>query len=397
MTDPDHDKAAGSFYSFDRLWPIFFLALIFFLTFLARAVLSPLMPSIEAGVNISHSQAGMLFLSMAVGYFAAMLGSGFVSAKITHRYSIVSSAVMVGVALLILAASHGLWEMRLSVLFLGMAAGLYLPSGITTLTSMVVRGDWGKAVSIHELAPNLGFVAAPLVSEVLMLWFSWRTVLFVIGWVAIGAGLVFAGFGRGGNFPGQPPRPASVRQVLAEKSFWIMVMLFGLGISSTMGIYNMLPLYLTTDIGLSRSVANTLLALSRVLGLVTALISGWATDRYGARQTIVYAFILTGTATILVGALAAPVPVIIVVFLQAVLSTIYFPAGFTALSSLFSVDIRNVAIALTIPFAFAFGSGLIPALIGFLADMGQFSLGLMITGGLIMSGSLLVLFLRDPE
>ncbi|MDY6823499.1 MAG: MFS transporter [Thermodesulfobacteriota bacterium] len=386
-----------AFYSFSRLWPILFLSWIFFMTFVARAVLSPLMPSLEGDLNISHTQAGSLFFVMAMGYCGAMLGSGFVSGRITHRYTIMASAVLVGIALLILSAGRNLWEIRAAVFFLGMAAGLYLPSGITTLTDMVQPKDWGKAVSIHELAPNLAFVAAPVLAEVLMLWFSWRVVLAVIGIATIGFGLVFARFGRGGRFPGQPPRPASVRRVMRDRSFWVMVVLFGLAISSTMGIYNMLPLYLTSDIGISRPVANTLMALSRVMGLGTALISGWATDRFGARKTIVYAFVMTGTATVCMGAFTAPEAVVAAVFFQAVLSTIYFPAGFTALSSLFSVDIRNVAIAFTIPLAFMFGSGVIPAVIGMFGDAGLFAWGFILAGGLMLAGCLLVPLLRNLE
>ncbi|MFP4039811.1 MAG: MFS transporter [Desulfosudaceae bacterium] len=393
MTETRHNNS-DNFYAWKQLWPILFVSLIFFLTFVARTALSPLMPSIEAELDISHRQAGGMFFVLAAGYFAAMMGSGLVSARLTHRYTIALSATLVGLALLVLAAGRGLWPIRGGVFFLGVAAGLYLPSGITTLTDMVNSRHWGKAVAIHELAPNLGFVAAPLLAELLMLWFSWRMVLLVIGSATIVIGLVFGRLGRWGCFPGQPPRLASVKELFSRKSFWLMVILFGLAISSTMGVYNMLPLYLTNEIGISRSLANTFMAFSRVAGLGTALLSGWATDRFGARRTIISAFALTGAATLLLGMLSSPAGVILMVFLQAVLSTIYFPAGFTALSSLFSVDIRNVAIAFTIPLAFLFGSGLIPAMIGFFGDAGSFSIGFVLTGGLILVGAPLSLFLK---
>ena len=383
-----------SFYSFPQLGPILFLALLFFLTFISRVVLSPLMPSIEGELKISHSQAGTMFFFMALGYFVALLGSGFLSSKITHKYTIVLSATVVGIALLVIAASRNLWELRGAIFFLGMAAGLYLPSGMTTLTDMVASKHWGKAVSIHEIAPNLAFVAAPIISEILMIWFSWRVVPTVIGLIAILIGMMFARLSRWGHFPGQPPGLTAAKCVFAKKSFWIMVVLFGLAISSTMGIYTMLPLYLINEIGIPRGLANTLIALSRIGGMGTALISGWATDRFGAARTIIYAFVLTGIATILLGVAESKGPAAAMVILQAGLATIYYPAGFTALSSLFSADIRNVAISFTIPFAFVFGSGIIPSMIGFTGDMGSFSIGFGITGALILSGSLLPVFLK---
>ncbi len=383
-----------AFYTAARLGPILFLALLFFLSFIARVVLSPLMPAIETELHISHSQAGALFLFMSVGYFIALLGSGFLSARITHKYSIVVSTTVVGVALLVIAASRDLCALRAAIFFLGMAAGLYLPSGMTTLTDMVDSSHWGKAVSIHEIAPNLGFVAAPLIAEILMLWFSWRVVPTVIGCAAICIGLLFARLSRWGNFPGQPPSLASAKCVFAQKSFWIMVVLFGLAISSTMGVYTMLPLYLIKEIGMSGGLANSLISLSRLAGMGTALISGWATDRFGAARTIMWGFLLTGITTILLGMAASKSMAAVMVCLQAVLATIYFPAGFTALSSLFTADIRNVAISFTIPFAFVFGSGVIPSMIGLTGDMGSFSIGFAITGTLILAGAILPLFLK---
>ena len=74
--------------------------------------------------------------------------------------------------------------------------------------------DWGKAVAIHELAPNLGFVAAPLVAEGLMLWFPWRGVIALIGAAAMVAGMAFIRLGKGGQFRGETPSPQALRSFL---------------------------------------------------------------------------------------------------------------------------------------------------------------------------------------
>ncbi len=388
------DASPDSFYRPARIGPILFIALLFFLTFMARVVLSPLMPSLESEMRISHGQAGAIFFLLSIGYFLALLGSGFLSAKITHKYTIVCSVVVVGFALVAIAAGRGLYSLRAAVFFLGMASGLYLPSGISTLTDMVEQKHWGKAVSIHELAPNLGFVAAPLVTEIVLLWFSWQAVPGALGAVCICTGLLFARFGKWGRFSGQPPGISAIKRVLSNKSFWIMVLLFGAAISSTMGLYTMLPLYLVKDIGIHRPLANTLIACSRTTGMASALISGWATDRFGPRRTIMCALALTGASTLMLAAASSAAAGGTWVFLQAMLATVYFPAGFAALSSLFSAEIRNVAISLTIPFAFVFGGGIVPSIIGLLGDYGSFSTGFAATGCLILAGSLLPLKLK---
>ena len=78
---------------------IFFLAGLFFLNFTSRVIFSPLLPVIEQEMGIAHAQSGSLFLFISVGYFFSVLSSGFVSARINHKRTIVLSSVTLGLAL----------------------------------------------------------------------------------------------------------------------------------------------------------------------------------------------------------------------------------------------------------------------------------------------------------
>jgi NNP family nitrate/nitrite transporter-like MFS transporter len=190
---------------------------------------------------------------------------------------------------------------------------------------------------------------------------------------------------------------STVGGLISERSFWLMLLLFGLSISSTTGIYTLLPLYLIHDIGISRGDANFIVGSSRIFGLFSALISGWATDRFGSKPTIMYSSILAGLSTIFLGLHNSPSFIIIMVYFQAILATLFFPAGFKILSSIYPSETRGAAVSYTIPFAFVFGGGIIPAFIGFMGDRDAFSTGIMITGVLILSGALLPWFLNVRE
>ncbi|MCF8036812.1 MAG: MFS transporter [Desulfobacteraceae bacterium] len=393
-----HEQSAPPpFYRLDPLVPILFVTLIFFLTFIARVMFSPLMPSIESELGLRHAQAGSLFLVMSVGYFIALSSSGFISARIRHRRTIVLSACGAGAALLLIALSSELWQIRGAIFLLGMAAGIYLPSGITTLTSMVDSRNWGKAVSIHELAPNLAFVAAPVIAEIFLIHFAWRTMPAAVGIISILIGLLFAVLAKGGDFPGKPPGGEAIRALASNRAFWIMVLLFALAISSTMGVYTMLPLYLVKEVELPRSFANSLVGFSRVPGLGMALIAGWAADRFGPRRTISVMLGMTGFTTILLGVCHQPALATGLVILQATLSTGYFPAGFTVLSAIAPPAHRNVAVSLTIPIAFVYGGGIAPTIIGAAGDAGSFAAGIMAVGLLICMGAVMPVFLKKAE
>ena len=376
-----------------QLIPLFLIASIFLLNFTSRIILAPLLPTIETNLKLSHGDAGSLFFFLSIGYFISLLASGHISSRINHKKTITASAIAVGAALSAISFSNSLLTLRCCVFLLGISAGTYLPSGITTITSLVNSKDWGKAVAIHELAPNLSFILAPLLVEMLLHWFFWRHILFMIGTVSVIAGILFARFAKGGNFFGEAPNFSAIKTIIKTSDFWILIFLFSLAITSTLGIYNMLPLYLVVEHGVSQEWANSLVGISRISTLGMAFLAGWATDRLGPKTIMLSVFFVTGILTFLLG-IASTYWVIIVVFLQPVLAVCFYPAGFSALSSISTPENRNVAISLTIPVAFVLGGGVVPALIGFMADLGYFSWGISLSGLLIVTGFFLSFFLH---
>lgn len=390
-TDTIQTGASDSFRA--QLKPLLVLTSIFGVNFAARIIYAPLMPEIEKDLNLSHGEAGSLFLLISIGYFISLTGSGWVAARLTHRKTITLSSMVLGLALIGTAFSNSLWNIRLSLLVLGLAAGLYLPSGIATLMEFISSRHWGKAIAVHELAPSLAFVVIPLLSELVLVRFSWQTVVVLIGIAALLMGVVFARFGSGGDFPGVAPSLGSFKPFFRESAFWLMLFLFGLGISGTLGTYTMLPLYLVNDHGIERNFANSLVAFSRISGLGMAFVGGWLTDRIGAKRILIHVFLLSGITTILMGLTSAPW-VVVVLFVQAMLAVCFFPAGFAALSRIGPSNARNISISLTVPFAFLFGGGAVPTAIGFMGDVASFSLGITLLGVLILLGALLSLFLK---
>jgi MFS transporter, NNP family, nitrate/nitrite transporter len=375
------------------LGPILLFTNIFFLNFISRIIFAPLLPSIQKDMGLAHVEAASFFLFVSMGYSVSLLMSGFVSNRLQHRKTIILSATAVGISLLAISLCHTLWTLRGGLLLLGLASGLYLPSGLASLTALVDARHWGKAIATHELAPNLSFFIAPLLAEGLMMWFSWRGVLVFLGGCSILTGGVFSLFGKGGDFSGEAPNFLSLKTLFSERSFWIMMVLFSLGICATLGIYTMLPLFLVAQHGLERNWANTLVALSRISGMFMAFLAGWTTDRIGPRLTMSGVFLVAGSATVLLGALTGSW-LVVMVFLQPVMAVCFFPPGFAALSAIGPVSTRNVAVSLTVPAAFLIGGGALPLGIGMMGDADLFALGVSCAGGLILSGALLALFYK---
>ena len=379
-----------------QLSPVFFLTIIFLLNFVSRIILSPLLPTIEKELGVSHSQAGFFFFLSSGGYLVGLLSSGLFTSRSTHRLAIVVSIAGVGVAMLAIAAATNVLLMRCGLIGVGFAAGLYLPSAIATITSLVDRQHWGKAIAVHEVAPNLAFFISPFIAELFLKWSSWRTALCVLGGLSILASMSFGQFGRGGAFPGESPVSNAFGTLARTPTFWLMVVLFGLGISSTIGVYAMLPLYLVAERHMEPSWANTIVAFSRFPGAIFGLLGGWASDKLGAKQTIVVSLGFTGLATLLVG-LTADRWLSQVILFQPLLAVWFFPAAFAAIAMITPPNARNLAVAFSVPFGFLIGGGAIPTFIGAMGDAGSFATGFTITGALIAIGGVLALLLKLPE
>jgi len=375
--------------------PVFFLAGLFFLNFASRIILSPLLPTIEKELAISHSQAGFFFFLSSGGYLVGLLASGVLTSRSSHRLAISASLAGVGIALLTIAAATSLWLIECGLMVLGFAAGFYLPSAIATITSLVDKRHWGKAIAIHELAPNLAFFATPFLAEIFLHWSSWRMGLGLLGVLSLVGSLSFGRLGRGGDFPGESPGSNAFAVLARTPAFWLMMVLFGVGVSSTIGVYAMLPLYLVSQRNFDQSTANTLVAFSRSHGPMLGLLGGWASDKLGAKGTIIISLIFTGITTLLLGTLSGPA-LGAAVLVQPLVAVWFFPAAFAAIAMITPPSARNLAVAFSVPVGYIIGGGAIPTFIGIMGDAGSFATGFVATGLLIAAGGLLSIRLRLP-
>lgn len=378
------------------LGTVVFITGLFLLAFLARLVFSPLMPAIQddPAMGVAPGQAGGLFLLGALG----MLGGSFLAplfySTLNHRRTLLLSLLVMAATLVGAYFAGSLWALRAVFLVLGGCFGLHQPSSMATLTATVRREDWGRALSIQQLAPPLALVTGPLLTVALLTWFSWNEALLWVAGVIVAVAVAFH-FSTGGvgSFVGEPPSPSAIRPVVSTPSFWVMIFLFALGMGAQVGVYTMLPLYLTLERDMSVDSANTLVGLANVAPLATVFVSGWVTSRLGEKRTMGIALLLTGVAAVFVGLLSG-VGMKVCVVLMAALAVCYFPPAFAALSRIVQPNYRGLAAAFGPPTGFVLGGGLLPLALGYMGEVWSFSFGIMIIGAVIAVGAGAVLFLR---
>jgi NNP family nitrate/nitrite transporter-like MFS transporter len=377
----------------NRLPVILLLACIFFFNFLARFVWGPLLPNIEADTGIRHTEAGSLFFMINIGYFSGLLLSGHISSRLNHHKTVVVSCITCALAIVAAMTVSSVAALRVILVVIGTTGGLYLPSGLVSMTYRLEPRDFGKAFAFHEISPSLGFIVAPLLAELLLGHGSWRAVLWPAAAGLLAAGLLYARKPRTDDFRGQPPTVRNMRSVAGQSAYWLMLVLFVFGIGTNVGVYSMLPLYLQAEIGMQQTVVNVILSASRIAAMVSPFAAGWLAYRYGPRPVVAVIVVLTGITTALLG-LAGTQWLWIPLFVQPLLATAFFPAGYAIVMRIVAPDYRNLIVAMIMPAAMLVGSGALPTVIGGLADADHFRAGFVLIGVLSLSTAACLLFVK---
>jgi NNP family nitrate/nitrite transporter-like MFS transporter len=159
-----------------------------------------------------------------------------------------------------------------------------------------------------------------------------------------------------------------------------MASFFVVSIGSTVGLYTMIPLFLVNEMGMERTMANTLIGFSRIFGIVVLFLSGFITDRFGPKRAMAVFLLTTGILTVLFGAFRNPVGTPVLMFLQAASGACLFPVGFTIISLVFPAPLRGLAVSLVMVIGFLLGGGVVPAALGHWAEAFSFSSGFALLG-----------------
>lgn len=365
---------------------------LWFLNFSTRTVLSPLLPIFEEKLHISHALAGSIFLFLAVGYTSSLVVSNWITPRIGFKKSIVLGFLVLIGALLALVFSSTYWGLGGVAFFLGFGGGLYLPCALPLLTSTIHPDRWGKAISFHETAATSSILAVPLLAAAALRFLDWTVLVLALCGLCVAATVVF--LVRAPDLRPKEQEESPFSQVLRRREFWIMATLWGFAAASGLGLYNLIPLFLVNERGLSLELANTLFGFSRVGGLIATFFAGFFIDRIGVKKVLLLALLASGfSITGMAFAETFPLLVLMLV-LQATFMPVFFPAGLVAISKLTTLDDRSAFTGATVAFGVVFGTGIAPTLLGAAADAWSFQAGMLVQGPLTLATCLLLKSLR---
>lgn len=375
---------------FSKLWPwVCFVTSLYLLNCVGRTILGPLLEPIELGLGIQHVEATSILLWQAVGFSLGMLCSGFCLGYVQPRQQASFSLIFGGIFLVFVPLSDQLWSLRLLIAAFGLFAGMYVTAGMAVMHSFITYKNWGKAISIHQLAPHVSFICTPLMANFFLTFMSWRACLSLIGLLCIMVGGFFLLFGRGGHQ--RLPRMSfkGFAQIVASPTAILIMFFMIMGMSGEFAIFSLLPLYMTSELNLDLDRANYILSLSRLLCPFFVLIGGVLVDRLPPRPFVGILLVLHALCVWLISVHSVPVAVAGIA-LQGVVVALYAASAFKMLAEIFPAERQPVILAAVMPLGSLIAVGVIPNLFGYAGDVASFSLAFRLYGvfGLLVASLL---------
>ena len=374
---------------------LLFLLFLWFLWFTnlgVRIIFSPILPLVEDEFAVSHARAGSIFLFQSIGYGLSMFFSGFYSGRLGYKKSIILSLLVSSLVCFLIPLVKIFPAFYLFSFLLGFSTGIYLPSVMPLITEYFDERNWGKSIAIHDSGASISIFSMPFLALFLLQFFKWRGIFEVFAVIFLLSAVIF--YFASDEFKIRHSEKTKLGDLIKRRSLWIIAILWMFAGGANMGIYFIVPLYLTKELSLSIGYANTLLGLSRLGGIAVAILCGFLVDRFSLRKIMFMMVLLTGIFTVLMG-VASVRYVGIFLFFQALVVTGFFPLGLVSMARMFNREIRGLATGLTLTIGVICGGGLMPYLLGLSGDLLSFRFGISMLGIAVILSSGLIFSLKE--
>jgi len=365
---------------------------------------SAVLPLVIGDLDLSGTEAGVIYSAYFLGYVAAVLPAGY----ITDRYS---TRLLVGLT----AAGSGLSGIAFALLSVDVVtgslfrllagacfAGVYVP-GIRLLSDWFDAGRRGRAVGLYVGALGLGSGVAYPLSTWLASVSDWRVAVAVTSSVALPAGVAVLWLAV--DPPETPDQETGFDlSDFTDRKFLYLTTAYAGHNWELFGVQNWIVVFLlatpaVSGTGNAEVTAGLLGGLLTALGVVGNPLGGWLSDRVGRISTSAMAMVASGTITIalgIVGWTTITVLGLVVVVYGVVLAADSAPLS-TAITQVAEDD--NIGTLLAGQSLVGFLPGIVsPVVFGVVVDRSGFTSAFgTLFGGIVVGLGALWLFSRQFE
>lgn len=269
------------------------------------------LPSIKTGLGLNDIQVGALTSARQLAHGTLDLPSGVIAdSMVRYRAHILSSAlVFMGSAYFLLGISPVfIWALIASGL-VGLGTALWHPAAAASLSNRFPERR-ATALAVHGMGATISDTITPLGAGLLLVTFTWQTVLGLQIVPALLLGfLVWRGLaGLFAETDSHSWRFAQIREItdlIRNPVFIGISVATGLMQMGRLVILTFLPIYLQEHLGYSPFGLGVYFTLLHAMGTISQPVLGFLADRFGRKAVLFPSFITLGLLFVLLG-VAAP-------------------------------------------------------------------------------------------
>ena len=282
-----------------------------------------LLTEIAAALGLGNFRTAVLLSVKQGGSSATSLGGGPIIDHLKSYWGLILTACMLvhAVTFAAMGVAPTFALLVVVVLFLSIPGSLWhLPA--TAAISQRFPERRGFAISMHGFGSNIGNVTGPVLAGALLAtgFLIWQHVYFIYAGLALLMAVFvwwsLRGLGRdttsegGSSLSRQFGGALSLLKNPIVMALISAALLRGIGLNA---LFNWTPFYLREDLGMSALEAGVYYALLTGMGIVSAPILGWLSDKWGRKVVLAPGFIIAGLlsmAVVVVGDSLLLIPIL---------------------------------------------------------------------------------------
>jgi MFS family permease len=267
---------------------VFLLAAVLFINYVDRGTMAMAAPLLRSDLQIDDAHMGALFSAFFWTYTTMQIPVGWLAERFGAHRVLAAGLTLWAVATMLMGAVHSFAALLVLRLLLGLGESAGFPCVSKLLALVVPPKGLGTANGIVSFAYLFGPAVGAYAGVRLMAQFGWRSAFLVFGGLSLLWLLPWARAAR------QVQATRAVSDAASEDSptFWMILKcpaMWGTGLGLLSANYTFffmllwLPSYLVRERGFTTLEMGGMVGSAYLVNALSALLGGWATDRYIAR------------------------------------------------------------------------------------------------------------------
>lgn len=280
-------------------------AIIFF-NQLGFGAVVPVLPLYAKSFNVSVSAIGATVAVFGAARFLSAVPSGRLSDRMGRRPTLALGGLIGVLGNLWSGYASGFLEFLIARFVAGLGGGIVITIGAVVLADISTPERRGRMMALYQgcflFAVGVGPFPGGLLAEhfgLAMPFYANAAAAFVVGviaWFAVPETRDFAAR-RDGSQPTLMPYGQQIRLMMGKLGFMLVCLMgFTHAMVRTGGLFNVVPLVASGQLGLGTAQIGGGFALGSLFGLLATYPAGMVADRFGRKPLIVHAGVLTGVA-----------------------------------------------------------------------------------------------------